>query len=740
MLPLKDFFGFDRPESGTAPVLAKGLLAVVDILETAGGTFGGMSSDAPAVMVGKDGGVGVLVMEKKGFCRHDLCEHHASGRLLAILEKVFPPRMNIASPTQFWYLAWYILNSDWNVFRGRIVKYLNENPAQALLERFPGDNKKNAALAALGKPEKPMSARWRTLADTMVFVDLFLEALQHAFEEERQVGGVGAPTGSIAAMCTQWLKWSGSEKLRALCSMALEYMTDVWRPFDEKIGFSNQEFDLDGCNHVTYRPRRVLEQLTLIERCLADIQNLKSYSRVLAAFGNDCAGEVSQLYSHLYQLAKESVLRNSGRYLSGIYAFGGMADPDFAPVVFEALSYHFSKGKPRQTRDGKKLLAFFKSATLCDAEKEELEQLVRGNAWSSVTALMSALNKSRHDFVALISSATKDNHVLWSLKCWQAALSNTQVVEKTFLDHDHQTRGTGNMKGKASEPAGKGASTVTTEARVLIKSVMNKNIDSILAQRKEPKKDRHVTKIEDIISLVDVDTKALFMDDKEFKEGAAAAKEAHDYYRVPRQGLSKEITLVFENLQKEVEGFVGPRLQFESLLKSGAAMDVSLSTECTADCLQIEKLGQKGRKPASVVCVQCERSYHIPCMISEAVLPRDINPADLTNVQFCCGSCDGTAASNAPQKGASSARAVIATKRAQHEVPRAKSHPPTVPGKEFGGATKSRGATKSGGATNSNAKTKKREGDELVALDVAARSLARNDGNKKGKQRQKRGR
>jgi len=96
--------------------------------------------------------------------------------VLAILEKVFPGQMNVPSTTQFWYLAWSILNSDWKLFRGCIVDYLKGDPSPVLLGRFSGNNKKervDAALEHLGKPDKPMAARWRTMANTMWFVDLY---------------------------------------------------------------------------------------------------------------------------------------------------------------------------------------------------------------------------------------------------------------------------------------------------------------------------------------------------------------------------------------------------------------------------------------------------------------------------------------------------------------------------------------------------------------------------------------
>lgn len=206
-----------------------------------------------------------------------------------------------------------------------------------------------------------------------------------------------------------------------------------------------------------------------------------------------------RLYCHLYQLTKESILRNSGRYLSGIHVLGGLADLDFVPVLFESLSHFLGKRKkPLQTAQGKRLLQFFRDAKLGEAEGVAFERLIDGDCWKSIELLVAKLRESRGGFVAMIKQAPRENHLLWTLRSWRAALSNTQRVEKCFLDFDHQTRGAGGQS-KATEPAGKGASIVTVESKVLIKSVMNDSVKTVLAQRKEPKEQKVVASKKDIV-------------------------------------------------------------------------------------------------------------------------------------------------------------------------------------------------------------------------------------------------
>jgi hypothetical protein len=200
-------------------------------------------------MVGIHEGVGALVMDRLGFIRHDTCEHHANARALSILDKVWPAQMNIPSVSQFVYLAWYILNDDWVLYRGRIITFIKSASAE-LLSCFDGDStaaKRENAIFELTKPEKPNVLRWGTLAEMIEFLVQYFDAIQHAFEEERNNGGSNAPTGSVYAMCGQWVKWSGSGKLKSLLMMACEFVDVVWRPIQWEIGALDKDYNVDGC-------------------------------------------------------------------------------------------------------------------------------------------------------------------------------------------------------------------------------------------------------------------------------------------------------------------------------------------------------------------------------------------------------------------------------------------------------------------------------------------------------------
>jgi hypothetical protein len=236
-----------------------------------------------------------------------------------------------------------------------------------LLSRFRGETiaeRAANAMRKLKKPEKPNVMRWNTLSEIILFTPLFFEAIQHALEAERFNCGSNAPAGSIAAMCTQWLKWSGSPKLCALLAMAVEFVTELWQPADKEIALPDLDYGVPGCFKTFSRPRRVLKVLLTIEGILEDLEARSSFETVVAAFADEGREEVVKLFKHMYSLARESVLRNSSRYLSGVLLFGALADPAFAPFVFEAFG-HWKKLKrrpPLRTTQGKRLEKFLKES------------------------------------------------------------------------------------------------------------------------------------------------------------------------------------------------------------------------------------------------------------------------------------------------------------------------------------------------------------------------------------------
>lgn len=200
LAPVHRFYGFDRPAGSSAADFEVSLSRVISELQKAGCCFGGFSTDAPNVMTGAVGGIA----ERFPQTRHDTCEHHASARLLSVLDSLWPPVMNIPSVSQFLYISWYILNDDWDLHRGRILSFLNfpatRDDVKAVLSRF---GSKEKAIDGVKKPSKPNKLRWGTLAEIVEFVPLYFEALQFAFNQDRETVGANAQS-CIAAICSQW--------------------------------------------------------------------------------------------------------------------------------------------------------------------------------------------------------------------------------------------------------------------------------------------------------------------------------------------------------------------------------------------------------------------------------------------------------------------------------------------------------------------------------------------------------
>lgn len=650
--PMHRFFAFDRPASSTAVDLTASLWKIVQSVTRVGGVFTGFSSDAPTTMVGLHGGVGALLMEHTGFVRHDTCEFHASARLLAIIDSLWPPQMNVPSVSQFVYLLWYILNDDWELYRGRIVRFLNgarDLQLNALLSRFDGqtyEERREAALHKLKKPEKPNVLRWNTLADSILFAPLYMEALQFALDEERVNAGSNAPSGSIPAMCAQWIKWSGSTKLRALLSMAVEFIVDVWRPADKLIALRDMDYDVHGCFKTFSRPMRVLNLVMQIEARLGDVNLLPSFSVVLEAFGMEQVAEVEKLYKHMYSLARASVLRNSGRYLSGVHLFGGLADPSFAPVVFEAFAHWKNMpGKPMpRTANGLRLETALKESVshVYSGTAEALQTLLGGGNWAEIRKLIATLVRDKASFVSSIVNAPEEGaFVARTLQSWRPALSHTQPVEKTFLDWDHQARGDGGTKKKATEASGKGASHVTREAKVAVSTVAHESERDVLMVSKPHKLQKRVAAFADIAAAVNLDFKRLAFSNEQLQAGQQDAVAAQDFYRQPRHGLSPAIMAVFASLEQAVEGWKAPRQPMRTLLEQGKQLEISLNTMCSAGCLKVDKRGSKKGHPGAVVtCATCLRSFHIKCMQAEGVISPDMRKEHFLRSPFSCAACD----------------------------------------------------------------------------------------------------
>lgn len=98
------------------------------------------------------------------------------------------------------------------------------------------------------------------------------------------------------------------------------------------------------------------------------------------------------------------MLRNSGRYLSGVLLFGGLADPLFAPVVFEALAHW--KGRPeaprRRTLEGVRLEEAISGSVQHAVVDDYLDTLLEDTSWDEIRGLISMLARDKSEFISSI--------------------------------------------------------------------------------------------------------------------------------------------------------------------------------------------------------------------------------------------------------------------------------------------------------------------------------------------------
>jgi hypothetical protein len=449
-----------------------------------GAFFCGLSSDAAATMVGRENGVGAILCREFGrFIRHDTCGHHASACLARVVEHMFPAQMNVPSVTQFCYLAWYLMNYDWpqvralmhaqlrkceNEMDDGIAAMLREEPDAC--DRVEDTAARLLASSDLNKPDKPNSNRWRTQAEMLFYVHRFWRLLMVVFNEIREYLGAGATLpGWRTQMATQWIKWAGSPKLHALMEVSFQFLA-VWRTHDDLISLPGEDLE-EHCYHKVFsRPQRARDVLTnmelALERATKDPESLDSYQMVVDAYAGQIE-EVHQLYIQLYTMRVDRVMRNNGRYLSGVYAYAGFGDVSSAAVNWEAFS-HFAnhpKKAEQRTRLGQRMEKWLRKGEkeLSADHMREFKKLTNkqhlDDAYKLVAPLLTGrepTEEQRRAFVAVVRSS-KDNLVAKQLRMWIPALSSTQPVEKTFPDYDnHVANNCGGKKGKKSQPTGKG--------------------------------------------------------------------------------------------------------------------------------------------------------------------------------------------------------------------------------------------------------------------------------------------
>jgi hypothetical protein len=432
-----------------------------------------------------------------------------------VIENMFPAQMNVVSVTQYGFLAWYLLNSNWGLVRSLMVVQLQKRRVEmddgvaAMLEREPGrdDGESVEETAArllkssdLNKPDKPNSNRWGTQARMILFVARFSLLLAVVFDEMREYGSAGAAKpASIESMASQWIKWSGSPKLHAMLAMAKEFLRN-WQWHDNQISLPGEDLETHCYHKVFSRPQRALSLLMDIERVAESYSNLESYKLMQAAYPGE-REEVNALYVQMYSMALDCVKRNHARYLSGVYAYAGFGDACAASYVWEAFSHLKNhKHKPGvRTPRGKAIEHWLRegmaNGDVSGAHLSIFNKLTNAqhldDAYKLVKPLLKGVKEpTEAERLAFVESIhTADNLVAKQLRMWIPALSSTQPVEKTFLDYDNSvSKNGGGKKGKKSAPTGKEPQLDLTTAKVRVAQESGKIDRELLANFNEREK------------------------------------------------------------------------------------------------------------------------------------------------------------------------------------------------------------------------------------------------------------
>ena len=109
---------------------------------------------------------------------------------------------------------------------------------------------------------------WETIASIVAFTRRFIPLFQLAFDRIREVR-----PGSVPALASTWLKWSSSFQLLSLLDLVAEFIDRVWTPFALAADARDEHYDTEGQFKVFSRPRRVLEQLMVVESICEDVKS-----------------------------------------------------------------------------------------------------------------------------------------------------------------------------------------------------------------------------------------------------------------------------------------------------------------------------------------------------------------------------------------------------------------------------------------------------------------------------------
>jgi hypothetical protein len=627
------------------------------------------------------------------YIRHDTCEFHGSASILRVLEFIFPSQMNVASILQFGFLAWYLLNDDWEIHKAVMLKELRKEELDATVrqmvirfftEMYPeqGDMEEeemvaegvNAAIAGAQKPAKPLFTRWETVADMIVFVSKYVEVLSISFEKTRQDGGAGVSASSMPGMAAAWIGWTNSPQLLACLEMGREFVEKLWKPHNDLIGKWNVLYDCDGVFDVFGRPHRTLNWLIEAEEMLSDFEELPSYKVMLAAYADEDNGEekVRRLYLQCYTRTVERLKGNSCRYLEGMLVMSSLGDPSFVPTLWEALSHlreHVHRPRDR-THKGEVLEQILRDQELPHYERVEFEAMTSLDCLDDIYSYLQYLqNSSEEEYVAFVKdpldATNQPDPYMKIVSLWQAAFSHTRPVENSFLKWDQQMRNNSasGRKGKNSAPSGPRQATDLPAAGVRVQGVLAKAKQAQVERRDNEriiteKRRLKTRKIQDASGRAVVFNQT-FDELRPTTEELAAArvvvKKRVDFVRVPRDGStpSPEIVALFAEMESSYHGWVGPRQTYAQLMEKGLSIKVPIDIVCSSECIWRD--AERGRgKAISLTCTQCTIVFHAKCMVMEGVLSADFNwTAEAVKKMggFLCRDCGGTPATNSPPEG-----------------------------------------------------------------------------------------
>jgi hypothetical protein len=243
--------------------------------------------------------------------------------------------------------------------------------------------------------------------------------------------------------------------------MAAEFV-NAWEKHNNNISSEYDDFDLPVHHRVFTRPSRALRMLVGFETLREDahLRSLPTFAIVCEAFAEKGEDVIVVLFKQLYSLALDRVERSAGRYLSGVYLLGGIADPKFCPVIFEALV------KPEhRTKFGLRLEKWISDHPLTGYHKSEFAKLTSPRFLHEMMVLSKlaepevCLDDFEERFIAEPDSENrkrlvdaimiaKEGSFGFVLRSWRSCFSNTQPVELSFLTLDTVKSSGSFIKGK----------------------------------------------------------------------------------------------------------------------------------------------------------------------------------------------------------------------------------------------------------------------------------------------------